>query len=291
MLSYNLDRQAIDRLACTCPSNRMTRKIRSFLLLCLLGAAALAHAAVPTATVPTDKEQFKLFLLVGQSNMAGRGKVEAADRQPAERVLVLDKQDKWVHQGEPIHFDKSVAGISLGFTFGKLVAQSEPGITVGLIPCAVGGTPISRWQPGGDLFEEAVRRAKIAQESGTLAGILWHQGESEAGNRQRAEAYAQSLSKVIEGFRKELNAPDVPVIVGELGEFLYTRTNPQGKLRSPQAVVVNQQIRSFPDIMPNAGVALSAGLDHKGDVLHFDGDSLKTFGKRYFEAYQKLLGK
>lgn len=260
-------------------------------MLCLLGAATFAHAAVPTATVPANKEQFKLFLLIGQSNMAGRGKVAPEDRQPAERVLVLNQQDKWVHQGEPIHFDKSAAGVSLGFTFGKLVAESEPGVTVGLIPCAVGGTPISRWQPGGDLFEEAVRRAKIAQQSGTLAGILWHQGESEAGNRQRATAYGDSLATVIEGFRKELNAPDVPVVVGELGKFLYDRVGPDGKRRSVHAALLNEGIRAFPEKVDNAGVALSNDLGHNGDVLHFNADGLKVFGKRYFDAYQKLIGK
>ena len=121
-------------------------------------------AAGNTAAVP-DKSRFDLYLLVGQSNMAGRGTVSPEDALPAERVLVFDRNEAWVNKGEPVHFDKPEAGVGLGFAFAKLAAARSPQATIGLIPCAVGGTPISRWKPGGDLYEEAVRRAKIAQRS------------------------------------------------------------------------------------------------------------------------------
>lgn len=65
------------------------------------------------------KENFHLFLLVSQSNMAGRGEVTADDQRPDPRVLMLDKEGRWVPAVDPMHFDKpAVVGVGLGRTFG-----------------------------------------------------------------------------------------------------------------------------------------------------------------------------
>lgn len=228
----------------------------------------------------------QLFLLVGQSNMAGRGAVTDADRQPYPSVFVLNKENTWASQGEPIHFDKpELVGVGLGFTFAKLVADQAPGATIGLIPCAVGGTPVSRWQPGADLYEAAIARARIALKDGHLAGILWHQGESECGNEAQARAYAQSLLAVASGFRRDLNAPDVPFIAGELGEYLYTRITEN----EYHPRIVNAQVHQLPALLPRSAVVSAAGLGHNGDQLHFNAEALKELGRRYFMAWQSLI--
>lgn len=246
-------------------------------LMCALLSGSIISAAEPAA--------LDLYLLVGQSNMAGRGQVSDADRKADPRILVLNAENTWVSQGEPIHFDKpAMVGVGLGFTFAKLTADKNPGVTIGLIPCAVGGTPVSRWMPGADLYKEALARAKIALKRGQLKGILWHQGEAECGDKARADAYAQTLVAVAAGFRRDLKAPDVPFIAGQLGEFLYTRTGN----KSPYARVVNEQIDSLPTLLPHAAVASSAGLAHKGDELHFSAEAQREFGRRYFAALQSL---
>ncbi len=253
------------------------KHLQSLALFCIL----LLAGSFVTAAEPASLD---LFLLVGQSNMAGRGVVTDADRQPHPRVLVLNQDNTWVSQGEPIHFDKPIAGVGPGFTFAKLVAEQNPGATVGLIPCAVGGTPISRWKPGADLYQQALARARIALKRGRLKGILWHQGESESGSEAKSVIYGRLLAEVATGFRRDLNAPEVPFIAGELGEFLYVRS--AGK--SPYARVVNEQINLLPTLIPKASVVRSTGLAHKGDELHFDADAQKEFGKRYFAAFQSL---
>jgi hypothetical protein len=55
---------------------------------------ALLVAPFSTAEEPIKlpaKENFHLFLLVGQSNMAGRGMVDAQNKTPDPRVLMLNK--------------------------------------------------------------------------------------------------------------------------------------------------------------------------------------------------------
>ncbi|MBN8708362.1 MAG: sialate O-acetylesterase [Verrucomicrobia bacterium] len=254
-------------------------------LACWAGET-LSGEGVGGVQVPDDANRFDLFLLVGQSNMAGRGALTAADRQPDPRVLVLGKEDRWVLQGEPVHFDKpDIAGVGLGFTFARLVADGKPGMMVGLIPCAVGGTPISRWKPGGDLFEAAVRRAKLAMKQGRLRGILWHQGEAEASGITSSEAYKASLIAVAEGFRKALDQPEVPFIVGEIGQY----TMEEGHVpKFPSARQINEAINALPSSVPYAAVVSSTGLGDKGDGLHFSSEALKELGKRYFEAWQSI---
>lgn len=117
-------------------------------LLALLGLVVSLHAQAPIPAPPA-KEAFHLFLLAGQSNMAGRGKVDPQDRVPTPGVLMLDKARTWVPAVDPMHFDKPIAGVGLGRAFAARIAESNPGTTIGLIPVAAGGSPIDTWRPGG----------------------------------------------------------------------------------------------------------------------------------------------
>ncbi|WP_425614151.1 sialate O-acetylesterase [Anatilimnocola sp. NA78] len=261
-----------------------TNHLATMLVAFLLGwsSSTIAADAVPLPA----KEKFHLFLLVGQSNMAGRGKVEAEDKQPAPRVLMLNKEGDWVPAVDPLHFDKSAAGVGLGKTFGKLIAEANPDVTIGLIPCAVGGSPIDSWKPGvlykptnSHPWDDAIRRAKLAQEKGVLKGMLWHQGESDC-SAKAAPAYAEKLQSLVAAFRKELNA-DVPFLVGQLGQFDEVPWDDNRKL-------VDQAHRELPKHVTNSAFVPSDGLKHKGDKVHFDSAGLREFGKRYAEAYLKL---
>ena len=159
--------------------------------LFIVCALVLAHGFLPAETPKIPREKFHLFLLVGQSNMAGRGKVAEGDRKPHPRVLMLSREKKWVPAVDPMHFDKPrMVGVGLGRTFGIAVAEGDPGIHVGLIPCAVGGSPIRSWEPGGyhgqtksHPWDDSLARARAALRDGTLKGILWHQGESDSNPR------------------------------------------------------------------------------------------------------------
>src|SRR5438445_12927696 len=108
----------------------------------MLGICTAAFAA------PAPKEKFHLYLLVGQSNMAGRGEVEEQDKTPHPRVFSFDEKEQWVPAVEPLHFDKpKIADVGPGLAFGKAMAEAEPDVVIGLIPCAVGGSPLASWQP------------------------------------------------------------------------------------------------------------------------------------------------
>ena len=239
-------------------------------------------------TLPAKKD-FHLFLLVGQSNMAGRGRVAAQDQVVQPRVLTLTKDRQWKHAVDPIHFDKPVAGVGLGRTFGIVIAQAIPEVTIGLIPCAVGGSPISAWQPGGyhaqtksHPYDECLERAKVALQAGNLKGILWHQGESDS-KEGKAEVYEQKLHELIERFRRDLDAPNVPFIVGQMGQF-------QERPWSDQRKQVDEAHRSLPTKVDNTAYVSSEGLGHKGDEVHFSAEAYRELGRRYAAAYLDVQG-
>lgn len=245
----------------------------------------IGTAAAETVKLPA-KEKLHLYLLIGQSNMAGRGVVEEQDKTPPPRVLKFTKENAWAPATPPLHFDKpTIAGVGIGSSFGRVMAEANPDATIGLIPCAVGGTPLSRWSKGGDLYAQALERAKLALKDGTLKGILWHQGEADSGNERLASTYGERLAQMVKDLRADLGAGDVPFVAGKLGEFL----NREDKNGKPSLwPKVNEQIGALPKTVPNAAAVESAGLKHKGDVVHFDTPSLREFGNRYAEAMKRL---
>ena len=111
---------------------------------------------------------FHLYLLIGQSNMAGR-KVTLADKVAVPRVLMLNKANEWVSAVTPFRLIKKLPGPP--HPLSESMAQAT-NVKIGLIPCA-GGTPICRWQQNGDLYQ--VRSSAPSLRSRlALSKILWH---------------------------------------------------------------------------------------------------------------------
>lgn len=245
----------------------------------------LRDEAKVAASMP-PKEKFHLYLLIGQSNMAGRGVLDDTQVVSKLRLLKFSQRNAWAPGVDPLHTDKpAAAGVGLGTSFARAMADANKDITVGLIPCAVGGTPLQRWQKGGDLYEQALVRARLAIKDGSLKGILWHQGEGDSGKEETARSYGARLSQMITDLRADLGAGDLPFVAGRLGEFLSPTTRDGKPSFWP---VVNDQLTAIPQTVPNTAVVESAGLKDKGDGVHFDTPSLREFGKRYARAMQQL---
>lgn len=235
-------------------------------------APALQAFAVP------QKEVFHIYLLMGQSNMVGRDTAGLESQTLDERVGFLDAAKHWYVAREPMHVGGS--GIGLGIPFAQEMLKRTAGkdCKIGLVPCAVGGTPLKRWEKGGDLYERAVARAKEALAAGVLKGVLWHQGESDSEKPEDAESYGQRLTQMFQDLRADLQAPEVPIVVGQLGEFV----------RFPYAKTVQDAIKGLPQHLPHVGFADSQGLPHKGDSLHFSADAEREFGRRYADVMEQL---
>ena len=231
----------------------------------------------------------KSFLLIGQSNMAGRGEFGEVPEIINSKCFML-RNGKWVPMSEPINPDRSIfnyfhSGRGLSASFADEYAKyfNED---VGLIPCADGGTKLSQWMPGEILYDNAVNNAKLAQRTSEIIGILWHQGENDSHFEEDATTYQQRFIQMITQLRKDLGNEKLPVIVGELGRFAASYQN--GKLKCMD--IVNEALRAMPSVIENCGLASSEGLTDRGDSIHFNSVSYRIFGKRYFNEYLNVVG-
>ena len=224
--------------------------------------------------------QRELFLLIGQSNMAGRGLLNTTTPLTHPSISMY-RDDQWQMAQEPLHTDKATAGVSLGISFAHHILNTAPNTRIGLLPCAVGGTPLSRWMPGHDLYENAVSITKsVLSQGDTLKGILWHQGEADSKDIPTANTYENRLTEMITTLRSELNADHVPFIAGELGHFL------QHHGQCVYFTSINQTLRTLN--VPLYACAKAKGLTDIGDDVHFDGPSLREFGHRYATHYSQV---
>lgn len=242
--------------------------------------AALLLLASCSTNGDVDVRRYDLYLLIGQSNMAGRGEVSAIDRATHERVFMLTKDRTWVAAAEPMHFDKPERiGVGPGLSFGKAMAMHDQGRTIGLVPAAVGGSAISAWTPSGYHaqtesfpYDDAIARARSAMKSGTFKGILWHQGESDS-KPEKVKLYRAALAELVARLRHDLDAPDIPFLVGGLGEF-DVKIGSDGR-------IITSILRDIPSFVENSAFVSAEGLTDKGDKIHFDARSARELGGRY----------
>ena len=221
-----------------------------------------------------------IFLLMGQSNMAGRGELEEVEPIEHHDILMF-RNGRWIQAREPLHNDKCIAGVGPGMSFAmSLVDEYEP-CRVGLIPCAVGGTPLSRWVKDADLYERAVRWAKKARHDGQIKGILWHQGENDGEGQGTAGTYYDRFVAMVKALREDLGDERLPVLIGELGEFWVAKGEP--------FEMVNDALRRAAGDLAVCGLVSSVGLKDKADQAHFDSASQRQFGLRYARQYKKLV--
>lgn len=233
--------------------------------------------------INTVDSNFHLYILMGQSNMAGRGEIsEEYKNESNPRVFMLDKNNQWVLAHHPLHFDKTVAGVGPGLAFAIKMANENLDIKIGIIPCAVGGTPIRTWQPGSYdsatkkyPYDDAIVRIKAAMKSGVIKGMLWHQGEADS-KPEAAAIYIPQLKTLIERIRTITDNASLPVVAGELGRYKEQYQN------------INNELKKLPATVQSTAVASSEGLTDKGDGSHFNSSSAEKLGVRYAEQMQRL---
>ncbi|NLZ04839.1 MAG: sialate O-acetylesterase [Phycisphaerae bacterium] len=256
---------------------------RFFFTLLLLGVLAGATWAQENPLPGVQKDAFHLYLLAGQSNMAGRGVLTEQDKTAHPRVFALNRENRWVPAVEPLHFDKpAIVGVGPGLAFGKAMAEADPNVIVGLVPCAVGGSPISVWRPqahypatGVHPYDDAIARCRIAGQRGVFKGVLWHQGESDS-NAEDGPLYAQRLTELIRRLRQDLSAPDLLFVAGTPADAFIART--------PDSRFVIEAIRAAAKVDERVFWVSAAGLACKDDQVHFNTEAARTLGLRYAQA-------
>lgn len=223
----------------------------------------------------------KSVLLIGQSNMAGRGFLSEVTPIYNENIFML-RNGRWQMMTEPIHFDRSVAGAGLAASFAQAWCNENKNEQIGLIPCAEGGSSIDEWNKEGALFRHAVSETKFAMENSELIAILWHQGESDA-HSEKYKNYYQKLNDLVHSIRNELRALEIPFIIGGLGDYLGR--SGFGK-SCTEYDLINKELCKYTENNKNCYFVTGEKLYSNPDGIHINAKSQRRFGIRYFKAYQ-----
>lgn len=244
---------------------------------------------------PSGDPNFHVYLLIGQSNMEGMAKPEAQDRMLNDRVKVLSydncasfarEYNQWYTASPPLH--GCFAGVGPGDNFGKTLADAYPEATIGLVPCAIAGVDIAFFRKGvvstrrdefkippdnqlSGAYEWVVERARLAQQTGVIKGIIFHQGESDTGRA----AWLDDVQGMVADLRADLGIGDVPFLAGEL-------------LYGGCCDAHNPIIAQIPERIPNSFVISAEGLKGQDDA-HFDLAGQREFGVRYGQKMLEAL--
>ncbi len=226
--------------------------------------------------------------------MSGRGPMEGLpDFQNARMVFVYRNSAKWtrgwepvddpVGQVDPVSLDPT-AKVGPGMAFGDRMSALNPGVEIGLVPCARGSVGIEAWKRDlsrATLYGSMIARAREASEYGRIAGLLWYEGEADVGLPGIENTWPGDFSDFVANVRKDLDVPGLPVVMTVLG--------PTKSDLSLDAWA------SFQDMQRNmrlpAGVARvsASDLEVADQDVHLTTPSYLTLGQRYAEAMMKLL--
>jgi len=233
-----------------------------------------------------NKNNIWVFILAGQSNMAGRGLVEPKDTISNQRILTINKDNQIVFAKEPLHFyEPSMTGLDCGLSFAKKLIEKFPdSISILIIPTAVGGTSISQWI-GDSLFRNVQllsnfkEKVEFGNKHGIIKAILWHQGEND-GNQNDVRNYKFKLSKLFTEFRKIVGNDTLPILIGELGIFPNTPI---------EYSEINKIIYEYALTDNYIKIIRTNDLKDKEDNLHFNSESQRIMGQRFSDKYLEMI--
>jgi hypothetical protein len=292
----------------------MFQHIAPQILASLAAAWTLLLVSAPEpATVTREDAPVQVFLLVGQSNMEGKGKLDhlrqlATDPETSDTYGHWLKPDgSWVVREDVWIWYMGKAG-GLGVGYGTPEDRFGPELQIGhvlgeaidapvlLIKIAWGGKslavdfrPPSAGGEVGPFYSEVLTHTrevladlgavtpKLAGREHELKGLIWFQGWNDRVNQEHNDAYEENLAHLIRDLRKDLQDPDLPFVVGETGQGGVNETHPRAlSLMKAQATVA--QYEEFRGNVAFVGTKLFYDEEPRHDGgYHFFGNAANFF--------------
>lgn len=225
-----------------------------------------------------------LWVITGQSNSSGTGTGPVVD-PPTLGVHQLGNDEVWKLAAHPLEdatrslHPITVHGVfqahSAWLSFARRL-MAETGHPIGLLPTALGGSPISRWQPGADLYANMQSMIRVA--GGAVRGVVWYQGESDC-NPGAIPTYSQRFRAFAEGLRQTYG-PDLPILTGQLSRYANAEGDTiQNRSWSQIREIQRQLSREIPNVhlIPTIDLPLC-------DEIHVSAAGNVTLGERFAAA-------
>jgi len=188
------------------------------------------------------------------------------------------------------HYTARKNRIGFGVSFANLYKNEflKTTDTIIMVPCGFGGTGFSdnQWNPGDELYNDALSRVTYLLEqypNSKLQAVLWHQGENDVGQKN----YENQLRTFMSSLRKDVNAPNVPIVLGGMVPFWVEKNTDRITLQNLIQEIANTTCATgyadpyLPFIIEKT--------ENTSDTIHFDAQGQRILGIRYFEEYKQLI--
>jgi hypothetical protein len=172
----------------------------------------------------SKRGKFRVFVLMGQSNMTGAArasKLESPYNEKHDRIRIW-ANGRWEYFVPSNRFGP-------GVSFAHQLADFWPNDTIGIIKVAVGGTGLSgfekKWSferaeltwdgKKGPLYKDlmnAVAEARTISHP-EFCDFVWQQGAADGTRKVLANEYYDRFKQLISDLRADLGAPDLPAFV------------------------------------------------------------------------------
>jgi sialate O-acetylesterase len=288
----------------------------------LAGWSCCAWAASPAKTAVThpypEGDTGDLWLLAGQSNMAGNGTLKETIA-PDPRILFFANGDEWMparepwdsmffpsgkpHGMVPDETHRLTVGAGPGPFFARHLIQftQRP---MGIIGVGTGKSMVLVWNPeladkgNPRFYGDTVQRVIKAGGYGKLKGVVWYQGESDAVEYPSAsKVYQRQLLLFIDRLRTDTGNPDLPFIMVQINRWVGNAVPGEpGKSRGGEKMAdrfttytqtwehVREVQRQVAEKRKSVYLVSSIDLGVMADPIHLDYESYQKLGWRIAEV-------
>jgi len=247
-----------------------------------VGLIVLVVASIALATYQATRLEILVIVMLGQSNPVGHSRNPNTELSHPD-VLVYSRDGHVRQAAEPLDLIGGGSGGGWGTVMG--LGLIRPGRRVLLVPRAINGSPMSRWDPSGETFAEVSSQVDDAMREARKLGrarmvIVWDQGESDSWAREKAVMWRLHFVELVNAWRKRW--PNTPVLFVETGQ-------PQGEMA--------QKLVAWPELhasqtrvtLPRCKSVSALDLPMEPDGVHRTWGAQLVVGKRLAEEASKLL--
>lgn len=220
----------------------------------------------------------EVFVVAGQSNSTNSGEGRLT---PATGMVASFGGETWQPADDPqpgVH-DKSQGG-SCWPAFGDALYRKYR-VPIGLAVTGHGGTSVTQWQPGSELYSWMLQRMLRLGPRGYRA-VLWHQGESDAG--KPTEEYMRLLSTTILAAKQDTGW-EFPWFIAQA--TYHSPTKPYHEsIRNAQA---NLWALGIALEGPDTDRLIGENRDQQGNGIHFSQKGLVAHGTLWAKSVAVYL--
>lgn len=278
--------------------------IISVFLLTIECYAKVWGGPLPLVAKPEQLKHLKIFILAGQSNMSGHGKLRLKDLNVREGIVVFGNDYKWhvgrepvddstnqvdqvSNDGPPGNDDCQGPGIAFAENLREIAAIDR----IGLIPCSMGGSGIIQWQRNDSvtsLYGSCLNRIKRVSANGVITGVIFYQGETDALSKKgaqemnaaepQAKGWRRLFEEFVKSIRSDIGNKDLPVVFAQLAETTKLEFVNWNLIKQQQEWVSLRHV----EMIKTSDLALEDGL-------HLTAESNDKLGIRFAAAMAKIL--